>query len=217
MGTVKSMGRGSLVSRIYAPVSDHYEIDENTTVQEHFQQWVWAGSSWMQVVDRSFSQLWNSGLAPEIADLMGARAVLSAFQYKGEMCFNTDIWLKMDTWLMPSDRIPDHHPTPVSTDAGESAYTPERGSPERTAILETLRELMLQKHHMKLRFVVKHLKVKDGWGYLHALPRSEDGNSHYEDLTPLMHFKDGVWEIVDFNCDGGGCGEAPKEIFSGTP
>ncbi len=153
------------------------------------------------------------GLAPEIAELMGARAVLTAFRYEGEMDFDTDIWLKVDTWLRPSKGIPDNRPAPVAADTGKPAYTPKRGSKERKAILDTLREFMYQHDtDEKILFVVTHLKVKDGWAYLDVLPQSEDGKNHYEDMTPLMRFKDGAWEIVSFPSHGHCC-DAPREIF----
>jgi hypothetical protein len=38
------------------------DVNENTTVNEHFQQWVWTGTSWRLVVDTNFSGTWNGGL-----------------------------------------------------------------------------------------------------------------------------------------------------------
>lgn len=38
------------------------DVNENTTVNERLQQWVWTGSSWWLVVDTTFSGTWDGGL-----------------------------------------------------------------------------------------------------------------------------------------------------------
>jgi hypothetical protein len=38
------------------------EVDENTSFNERFQQWVWDGATWMQVLDENISGTWNGGL-----------------------------------------------------------------------------------------------------------------------------------------------------------
>lgn len=39
-----------------------FDVNENTTFNEHFQQWVWADSAWLLVVDTTFSGTWDGGL-----------------------------------------------------------------------------------------------------------------------------------------------------------
>ena len=38
------------------------EVDENTSYNERFQQWVWDGTTWNQVMDKTVSGTWNGGL-----------------------------------------------------------------------------------------------------------------------------------------------------------
>ena len=38
------------------------DVDENTTFNERLQQWIWDGTTWMQIVDETVSGTWNGGL-----------------------------------------------------------------------------------------------------------------------------------------------------------
>jgi hypothetical protein len=75
---------------------------------------------------------------------------------------------------------------PAAADSGPEVYTPPPGSAERTAILDALRTWVYHQHHLEVVFVVKYLKVKNGYVWVHILPQSKDGSSRYEDISALL-------------------------------
>ena len=75
---------------------------------------------------------------------------------------------------------------PAAADSGPEAYTPQPGSAERKAILDALRMWVNQQYHLDVVFVVKHLKVKNGYAWVHTLPLSKDGSNRYEDISALL-------------------------------
>ncbi len=76
----------------------------------------------------------------------------------------------------------------------------KRGSPARKAILNAVRKQIKAMHHLDVIFVVRYLKAKNGWAWAHLLPQSHDGKSRYEDISALLHQKDGVWHVVEIPC-----------------
>ncbi len=93
------------------------------------------------------------------------------------------------------------------------SLTPPAGSPQRKAILDALRQEVKRMHGMDVIFVVVHLKRKDGWAWLHTLPRSKDGSSQYEDISALLQLKDGIWSVVEIPCgevDNPECLDGPE-------
>jgi hypothetical protein len=101
---------------------------------------------------------------------------------------------------------------PAVTESQEEAYTPQPGTAERKAILDALREWVKRGHDPDVIFVVKHLKVKNGYAWVHTLPRSKDGSSRYEDLSALLKEDRGRWEVVEVPC-----GEADNPDCIGDP
>jgi len=89
---------------------------------------------------------------------------------------------------------------PAVADSGPEAYTPQPGSAERKAILDALRRWVKQQHHMDVIFVVRHLKVKNGYAWVHTLPQSKDGSSRYEDISALLKKDLGRWEVAEIPC-----------------
>ncbi len=75
------------------------------------------------------------------------------------------------------------------------AYTPAKGHPERTEILDALRR-MLKAEKKDLVFVVDHLKVKDGWAWAQCNPRSPDGRTRLEPVWALLRKQEGEWRIL---------------------
>jgi hypothetical protein len=88
----------------------------------------------------------------------------------------------------------------AAADSGPEAYTPQPGSAERRAILDALRMWVKQQHHLEVIFVVKHLKVKNGYAWVHVLPQSKDGSSRYEDISALLKKDQGRWEVAEIPC-----------------
>ena len=74
------------------------------------------------------------------------------------------------------------------------------GSPIRRAILDALRQKMKSLSGLNMVFIVRSLKVKDGWAWVHTLPQSPDGKNHYEDVSALLHLKGGSWEVTELAC-----------------
>ena len=89
---------------------------------------------------------------------------------------------------------------PVGADSETEAYTPQPGTAERKAILDALRVWVKRGHDPDVIFVVKHLKVKNGYAWVHTLPRSKDGSSRYEDLSALLKKDQGLWSVVEIPC-----------------
>ena len=57
----------------------------------------------------------------------------------------------------------------------QSAYTPEKGSLERKAILDGLRVPVEKELKQKIVFVVDHLKVQGAWAFVSGTPQNENG------------------------------------------
>lgn len=89
---------------------------------------------------------------------------------------------------------------PATADSGSEAYTPPPGSAERKAMLDLLREWIKKHHYVDVIFVVRHLKVKDGYAWVTAMPRSKDGANMYEDISALLKKDKGLWEIAEIPC-----------------
>ena len=71
---------------------------------------------------------------------------------------------------------------------------------QRKAILNTVRQQIKAEHHLDVIFVVRYLKVKKGWAWVHLLPQSRDGKNHYEDISALLHQNSNVWYIAEIPC-----------------
>jgi hypothetical protein len=91
-------------------------------------------------------------------------------------------------------------PSLAGENPGDRAYTPRPGSAERKAILDALRAWVTKQHHMDVVFVVRHLKVKNGYAWVHTLPQSRDGSSRYEDISALMKKVRDVWSVAEIPC-----------------
>lgn len=105
--------------------------------------------------------------------------------------------------------------------AGESisgqqatARTPLPGTVERRAILDALRAEILRLHRLKVIFVVTHLKVRDGWAWVHTRPQSKDGLNHYEDIAALLRKQDGAWGVLELSS---GDDETARQRFPHAP
>jgi len=91
----------------------------------------------------------------------------------------------------------------VEVDTAQS----EPDSPERRAILYSLREEMSGSAGLDLVFEVKYLKTKNGWAWIHVLPRTQDGLTNFEDLSGLLQETKGRWKLVETR--SGECGDDP--------
>ena len=60
---------------------------------------------------------------------------------------------------------------------GQSAYTPEKGSPERKAILDALRVPVERDLKQKIVFVADNFKVQGNWAFVGGTPQNTNGGS----------------------------------------
>jgi hypothetical protein len=81
--------------------------------------------------------------------------------------------------------------------AGGKLHTPPKGSAERKAILDVLREEYRQGQGIQVQFLVNHLKVKDGWAWANVTPLDGDGKPVGEGWPSLLHYEEGKWVTKD--------------------
>ncbi|WP_319524191.1 hypothetical protein [uncultured Desulfosarcina sp.] len=101
--------------------------------------------------------------------------------------------------------------------ASDADLTPLPGNPLRKQVLDALRTEVKRRTGLDVVFVVKQLRVKDGWAWVHTLPQSRDGNNRYEDISALLRFSNGAWEVAEIPCgevDNPDCLNGP-EYFHG--
>jgi len=87
---------------------------------------------------------------------------------------------------------------------------PQRGSPERNAILQALRDSLKTPEIEKVVFVVRYLKIKDGWAWIETLPQSPDGKNQYEPVDALLHKENHRWVIKQIRPCCGECADDPE-------
>lgn len=97
-----------------------------------------------------------------------------------------------------------------SASKSSAAYTPAKGSAERTAILDALRVVVKKMSDLDVIFVVSHLKLKNNWAWVVAEPQSRDGTQHYETMTGLLQKKNGRWIFVEGPPEPVLCDEDPE-------
>jgi len=115
---------------------------------------------------------------------------------------------------------------PGETVGSATRLTPPPGDPARKAVLGALRSEMKHLHGLDVVFVVRHLRIRDGWAWVHTEPRSSDGTAQYEDVSALMRLEDGVWKVAEMPCtevDNPECLDGPEYFaelqrrFPGVP
>jgi hypothetical protein len=79
-------------------------------------------------------------------------------------------------------------------------YTPQRGTLERSAIMNALRVEVKNYHDIEVIFIVRTLKLKDGWAWAIVAPLSKDGVNHYEEIIALLHKEAGIWKVAELVC-----------------
>ena len=122
--------------------------------------------------------------------------------------------------------------------AGQSIYTPAKGSPERAAILNVLRVPVERDLKQKIVFVTDNFKVQGNWAFVSGDPQTPSGGKPNlkgtawdgsEDLFDnnffgLLRKSGGKWKVVTYAL---GCTDvcyadwwhrhkAPKAIFPYT-
>ena len=122
----------------------------------------------------------------------------------------------------------------------QATYTPEKGSPERKAILDALRIPVERALKQKIVFVADHFKVQGNWAFVSGSPQNSEGGEPDYSRTPyadqvesgafdhnffaLMRKTAGKWKVAAYAI---GCTDvcyldwwrkyrAPKAIFPYT-
>ena len=122
----------------------------------------------------------------------------------------------------------------------QKVYTPEKGSAERTAILNALRVPVEKELKQKIQFSTETFKVQGNWAFINGAPQSANGGepdyaktkyaSAIEDgvfdnnFQALLKKTGGKWKVVTFAI---GCTDvcwigwdkdykAPKAVFPAT-
>ncbi len=75
-----------------------------------------------------------------------------------------------------------------------------RESSDRKTIMDALRQKMKEEQNLDVVFVVRYLKSKRGWAWVHVIPQSKDGRNHYEDIFALLNKSDGTWRVIEIPC-----------------
>lgn len=91
-----------------------------------------------------------------------------------------------------------------SLKAGTTAvpHVPEKGSPERKAIVDALRAPVEKQLKLSVIFKIDHLKVHNNWAFLNGRPQSSDGsaidytNTVYRDAVDSGAFDDGIVALL---------------------
>src|SRR6185436_20448326 len=94
--------------------------------------------------------------------------------------------------------------------SAQSAHTPEKGSPERKAILDALRVPVERDLKQKIVFVADHFKVQGSWAFVGGRPTTpaggrpnlkgtawEDAEDMFDDnFFGLLRKRNGKWAVV---------------------
>jgi hypothetical protein len=81
----------------------------------------------------------------------------------------------------------------------DQLHTPAKGSPERQAILDAVREEYKEGADHPAEFKVNYLKVHNGWAWINVTPLDASGKP-VADPAPLLFYNDnGKWAAKDLN------------------
>ena len=81
----------------------------------------------------------------------------------------------------------------------DQLHTPAKGSAERKAILDGVREEYKEGADHPSQFKVNYLKVHNGWAWIDVTPLDADGKQ-VADPAPLLFYNDqGKWVAKDLN------------------
>jgi hypothetical protein len=78
------------------------------------------------------------------------------------------------------------------------AYSPPKGSAERTAILHATHEALAKQGLKNVVLVVPYLKLNGGWAWIQVDPQSADGTQHYESQSGLLQEKARKWTLLEW-------------------
>ena len=77
-----------------------------------------------------------------------------------------------------------------------AGHTPAKGSAERQAILDALRDAGGDQQTV---FQVHYLKVHNGWCWVDTTPMDKQGHATAEGGPNLLHQENGKWKVMDLS------------------
>ena len=91
-----------------------------------------------------------------------------------------------------------------NNEVADQLHTPEKGSDERQAIMDALREEFNNRqspyyssHRGAITFVVNRLHVHNGWAWMYGYPHSSDPQDSFGEYSGfLLHNQDGRWGVM---------------------
>lgn len=86
--------------------------------------------------------------------------------------------------------------------SADTLHTPAKGSVERKAIMDVLRENYKHDNtdsNQEILFQVHYLKVHNGWAWTDVTPLGAQNQPIAEGGTALLHFEDGKWSSIDLS------------------
>ncbi len=83
--------------------------------------------------------------------------------------------------------------------ASGGLHTPPKGSPERKAIMDALREGDKNNFDKPVVYMVNYLKVHNGWAWTDVTPMDDKGSALAEGEQALPHYENGKWVSKDLS------------------
>ena len=95
-------------------------------------------------------------------------------------------------------------PATSSNEITDELHTPAKGTEERQAIMDALREEFNNRqspyytpHRGSITFVVNRLQVHNGWAWMFGYPQSSDPQDSFGEYSGfLIHTQDGRWSVM---------------------
>lgn len=83
--------------------------------------------------------------------------------------------------------------------AKDLPHTPAKGSPERQAIMDALRENFKTDTGATVIFQVHYLKVHNGWAWTDVTPLDDKSKPVAEGGPALLHYEKDKWAVIDLS------------------
>ena len=81
----------------------------------------------------------------------------------------------------------------------KAAHTPDKGSAERKAILDVLRDSYKKDSGQTVTYQVHYIKVHNGWAWVDTTPLDDKNKPVAEGGPQLLHFENDKWTIIDLS------------------
>ena len=104
----------------------------------------------------------------------------------------------------PPSKEKQSEPATTSSEISDELHLPAKGTDERQAIMDALREefdnrqsLYYTPHRGAITFVVNRLQVHNGWAWMYGYPQSSDPKDSFGEYSGfLLHSQGGRWGVM---------------------